>query len=208
MRGPEQHPCQGIGAAISGDEGERAAACLRECTNATHVCAFPHTSQSVQSLTVIVCAKSRLRGIAELAAVFYEQTNVAPKGNLLMDIRCVLCDQPTPLRVLGAFIEVGDAAHPNGAPVCRPCAALPADERRRLRDVAMARMIRRAAADSDDHQDSRENPSASRSRTRGLRRAAQMIAVLVVGGAFGVGTVASVLLTPFVGWVDRSGDVL
>lgn len=53
---------------------------------------------------------------------------------------CVLCDTPTNLRAIGAMIVVGDASKPDGAIVCRACAALPADEQRR-RQRAATRLI-------------------------------------------------------------------
>ena len=58
-----------------------------------------------------------------------------------MPTECVLCNRPTGLRAIGAMIVVGDPANPDGAVVCRACAALPADEQKRRRDVAMARMV-------------------------------------------------------------------
>jgi hypothetical protein len=42
------------------------------------------------------------------------------------------------------MIVVGDPANPDGAIVCRACAALPADEQARRRDVAVARMPARS----------------------------------------------------------------
>ena len=56
---------------------------------------------------------------------------------------CILCNQPTGLRAIGAMIAVGDPAKPDAAIVCRSCAALPADEQKRRRAVAIERgMIR------------------------------------------------------------------
>ena len=54
---------------------------------------------------------------------------------------CILCDQPTGLRAIGAMIVVGDTKKPDGAIVCRACAALPRDEQKRRRDVAMTRLM-------------------------------------------------------------------
>jgi hypothetical protein len=58
-----------------------------------------------------------------------------------MDIRCVLCNQPTKVRVIGALVVMGDRDHPDAGVLCRPCAALSAEERKTLRDQAMARML-------------------------------------------------------------------
>lgn len=52
---------------------------------------------------------------------------------------CVLCDQPTP--VLEAVVVTGNVEEPEAAPLCRACATLSPPERKRLRDVAMIRMI-------------------------------------------------------------------
>jgi len=66
-----------------------------------------------------------------------------------MDLRCVLCNTPTGLRAIGAFVVTGDRDHPDGAIVCRRCAALTPAERQRLRDAAMARMLRAAVASTE-----------------------------------------------------------
>ena len=60
-----------------------------------------------------------------------------------MEMRCVLCDQPT--RAPGAIVVTGNVEDPEPSPLCRPCAALPPREQKRLRDVAMTRMVREAA---------------------------------------------------------------
>jgi hypothetical protein len=39
------------------------------------------------------------------------------------------------------MIVVGDGTHPDGAIVCRACAALPTEEQKRRRDAAMARRL-------------------------------------------------------------------
>jgi len=58
-----------------------------------------------------------------------------------MDLHCVLCDQPTGLRALGALVVTGNVEHPDGDVVCRRCRALPARDQQRLRDAAMTRML-------------------------------------------------------------------
>jgi hypothetical protein len=45
------------------------------------------------------------------------------------------------------MIAVGDPAKPDGAVVCRACAALPADEQRRRHDAVMVRPLGDATAD-------------------------------------------------------------
>jgi hypothetical protein len=64
-----------------------------------------------------------------------------------MDLRCVLCDTPTAVRAIGAFVATGNQDHPDGDILCRHCAALPASERQRLRDASMARMLAAATAE-------------------------------------------------------------
>lgn len=59
-----------------------------------------------------------------------------------MDMRCVLCDQPT--RAPGAIVVTGNVEDPDAAPLCRACDALPLPEQKRLRDVAMTRMAQAA----------------------------------------------------------------
>ena len=58
-----------------------------------------------------------------------------------METRCVLCAQPTGLRAIGAMIVTGNVERPDGDIVCRHCAALPTEERKAMRDQAMARML-------------------------------------------------------------------
>lgn len=55
---------------------------------------------------------------------------------------CVLCDEPTSVRTIGAMILTGDVAAPDASVLCRRCAALPSEDQRRRRDAAMARMLR------------------------------------------------------------------
>jgi hypothetical protein len=64
-----------------------------------------------------------------------------------MSLECVLCDARIGIREIGAMITVGDPANPDGAVVCRACAALPPDEQRRRRDAAMMRRSGDATAD-------------------------------------------------------------
>jgi len=59
-----------------------------------------------------------------------------------MEMRCVLCDQPT--RAPGAIVVTGNVEDPDAEPLCRACAALPLREQKRLRDVAMTRMAQAA----------------------------------------------------------------
>ena len=59
-----------------------------------------------------------------------------------MEVHCVLCDQPT--RALGAIVVTGNVENPDASPLCRTCTALPPHEQKRLRDVAMTRMVRDA----------------------------------------------------------------
>lgn len=59
-----------------------------------------------------------------------------------METQCVLCDQS--MRALGAIVVTGNVEDPEAAPLCRRCAALSPAEQKRLRDVAMTRMVRRA----------------------------------------------------------------
>jgi hypothetical protein len=58
-----------------------------------------------------------------------------------MTSSCALCTEPTTVRVIGAMIITGNVEHPDGALICRRCAALSADEQERRRDQAMARML-------------------------------------------------------------------
>ncbi len=60
-----------------------------------------------------------------------------------MEMRCVLCDQPT--RAPGAIVVTGNVENPDPSPLCRACTELPPQEQKRLRDVAMTRMVREAA---------------------------------------------------------------
>lgn len=60
-----------------------------------------------------------------------------------MEMRCVLCDRPT--LALGAIVITGNVESPDPSPLCRACTALPPGEQKRLRDVAMTRMVREAA---------------------------------------------------------------
>ena len=59
-----------------------------------------------------------------------------------MEMRCVLCDQPT--RAAGAIVVTGNVEDPDAEPLCRACAAFPLHEQKRLRDVAMTRMAQAA----------------------------------------------------------------
>jgi hypothetical protein len=61
-----------------------------------------------------------------------------------MEARCLLCDDPTAVRVIGALVVTGDVRAPDGEVLCRRCAALSSDERRERRDEAMARLLRSA----------------------------------------------------------------
>jgi hypothetical protein len=58
-----------------------------------------------------------------------------------MPTTCIFCDEPTGLRAIGAMVMTGNVERPDGEVLCRRCAALPAAEQKRLRDVAMARML-------------------------------------------------------------------
>jgi predicted nucleic acid-binding Zn ribbon protein len=62
-------------------------------------------------------------------------------------MHCVLCDARTTVRTIGAMLLTGDVTRPEGSVVCRRCAALPANERKQQRDVAMVRMLRAATVD-------------------------------------------------------------
>jgi len=59
-----------------------------------------------------------------------------------IETRCILCDQATGDRLLGAIVRTGNSAAPDAAIVCRRCAGLPLQEQARRRDAAMARMLR------------------------------------------------------------------
>ena len=59
-----------------------------------------------------------------------------------VETRCILCEERTGERLLGAIVRTGNVASPDAAVVCRRCAALPIQEQARRRDAAMARMLR------------------------------------------------------------------
>ena len=56
-----------------------------------------------------------------------------------MENRCTLCTQP--LLAIAAVVAAGNIEHPDPLAVCRRCASLPADQRKRLRDQAMTRLL-------------------------------------------------------------------
>ena len=62
-------------------------------------------------------------------------------------MRCILCDALT--RAPGAIVVTGNVEDPDAAPLCRACAALPVSEQKHLRDVAMTRIMVRAAVKSE-----------------------------------------------------------
>ena len=59
-----------------------------------------------------------------------------------IETRCILCDEATGDRLLGAIVRTGNSSAPDAALVCRRCVALPLQEQARRRDAAMTRMLR------------------------------------------------------------------
>jgi len=60
---------------------------------------------------------------------------------------CILCGTETSG---WAIVMTGESENPELGVECRRCSALPSEERKRLRDLAMARNIRRELSESDD----------------------------------------------------------
>lgn len=66
-----------------------------------------------------------------------------------MESCCTLCNQP--IHAIGAIVSAGNVEDPDPVPVCRRCASLPAEQRKRLRDQAMARMLTTQPSDAPTH---------------------------------------------------------
>jgi hypothetical protein len=68
-----------------------------------------------------------------------------------METHCLLCARP--LGSIVALVPVGDVMQPDHGALCRACVALSPEQRRTLRDAAMARQLAEAAT-TDAHRPS------------------------------------------------------